>query len=354
MEESVRSHLSLSIILFAFTVITWADQVTMSNGDRLSGTILKSDDTALVLKTEYAGEVKLDWSAIKEVQSTQPLHLVLKNGQSVSGLVTSTNGHLRVATSSGASAETATSEIASVDQEAAYKASLHPGLLQEWSGGSTVSFALTRGNSQTKNLALAFTAARQTLNDKLGLYANTVYATNDAPGAVPSTTANAIQAGARYDHDITKRLFGFVAADFQTDALHGLNLRSVPGAGLGVHVIKNSATTLDLLAGINYTRENYTTFTRNFAAASFGEELTHKLHSSTLITQSFNFYPDLSDLGEYRGTFNFGTVTKISKWLGWQNAFGDIYVTNPPTGKKQNDLLLTTGLNFSFGGGSGH
>ncbi len=53
------------------------------------------------------------------------------------------------------------------------------------------------------------------------------------------------------------------------------------------------------------------------------------------------------------GTFNFGTVTKISKWLGWQNAFGDIYVTNPPVGKK-NDVLLTTGLNFSFGAVTSH
>ena len=50
----------------------------------------------------------------------------------------------------------------------------------------------------------------------------------------------------------------------------------------------------------------------------------------------------------YETAFNFGTVTKISKWLGWQNAFGDIYVTNPPAGAKQNDILLTTGLNFSF------
>ena len=356
MEESVRAHLLLSLVLYAST-IAWADQVTMTNGDRLSGTIIKLDDTSLVLKSDYAGEVKLDWSAVQGIQSTQPLHVVLKNGQSLSGPVTSSDGHLQVATGSGSPAEAAKADVASLrgeSEQAAYEKSLHPGLLQEWNGGSTVAFALTRGNSQTENLALAFTAARQTPNDKLGLYANSVYAANDAPGAVPATTANAIQAGARYDHDITKRLFGFVTADFQTDALQALNLRSVPGAGLGVHVIKSSATTLDLLAGINYTRENYTTFTRNFAAASFGEELMHKLRGSTVITQSLNFYPDLSDWGEYRGTFNFGTITKISKWLGWQNAFGDIYVTNPPFGKKKNDLLLTTGLNFSFGTGSSH
>ena len=350
----MRAQVLLCLTLATLTAITWADQVTMTNGDRLSGTIIKSDDTTLVLKTDYAGEVKLDWSAVQGIQSTQPLHLSLKNGQSLSGAVSSTDGHLRVATPSGTSVQADRSEIASLSQEGAYEESLHPSLLQEWNGGVTTAFALTRGNSQTKNLALAFTAVRETLHDKLSLYTNSVYATNDAPGAVPSTTANAIQAGARYDHDISKRIFAFVTADFQTDALQGLNLRSVPGAGLGVHVIKTASTTLDLLAGLNYTREDYTRFTRNFAAASFGEELTHKLHSSTLITQSFDLFPDLSDLGEYRGTFTLGTVTKISKWLGWQNAFGDIYVTNPPVGKKKNDVLLTTGLNFSFGAGTGH
>jgi len=175
-----------------------------------------------------------------------------------------------------------------------------------------------------------------------------VYASNDAPGAVPATTANAIQSGIRFDRNITARLFGYVSGDFQTDALQSLNLRSVLGGGLGFHVIKNDRTTLDLLGGLNYTRENYSTFHRNFAALTIGEELAQKLGASTLLTQKLYFFPDLSDTGQYRGVFNLGTVTKISKWLGWQNAFGDIYVTNPPAGKKQNDIILTTGLNVSF------
>jgi hypothetical protein len=29
-------------------------------------------------------------------------------------------------------------------------------------------------------------------------------------------------------------------------------------------------------------------------------------------------------------------------------AFGDIYVTNPPAGTKQDDILFTTGLNIAF------
>ena len=52
--------------------------------------------------------------------------------------------------------------------------------------------------------------------------------------------------------------------------------------------------------------------------------------------------------GDYRATFDLGTVTKFSKWLGWQNSFGDVYVTNPPTSKKKNDVVFTTELNVTF------
>lgn len=83
-------------------------------------------------------------------------------------------------------------------------------------------------------------------------------------------------------------------------------------------------------------------------ALTRGEELTHKMGKSTVITQNVYFYPNLQDTGQYRFTFNLGTVTKISKWLGWQNQFGDIYVTNPPLNAKKNDLIFTTGMNISF------
>ncbi len=329
-----------------------ADQVVLKNGDHLTGTIEKSDGKTLLIKTEFAGEVTIQWPAVQEISSTQRLNVMLSNGQSVAGTVTTTGDNLAVATPS---AGTVNEPIGSVGnlrgeaEQAAYEKSLHPGLLDGWQGGVNAGFALTRGNSQTKSLALAFTADRKTRNDHLGLYTNSVYATNDAPGATPSTTANAVQGGIRYDHDITPRLFAYVGADFQTDALQTLDLRSVFGAGLGVHAIKNERTTLDFLGGANYTREKYSALpSRSFAAISVGEELSHKLAKSTLITQKLYFFPNLNDAGQYRATFNLATVTKINKWLGWQNAFGDIYVTNPPAGAKQNDILLTTGLNLSF------
>jgi putative salt-induced outer membrane protein len=330
--------------------LLFADQVVLSNGDRLTGSVTKSDGKTLVIKTEFAGDVTIQWSAVQSLTSAAPLH-VATAAKTVVGPVTTSDGSLAVNTAQTGTVEIAKAEVTALRndaEQAAYEKSLHPTLLQGWNGGVNLGFALTAGNSETKNLAIAFTADRKTSHDEIALYTNTIYATNDAPGATPSVTANATQAGARYDRNFTKILFGFGNADFQTDALQNLNLRSVFGGGLGFHAINTSRTTLDFLGGLNYTKESYVGLDRNFAALTLGEELTYKLGASTALAEKLYFFPDLSDTSQYRATFNLGTITKISKWLGWQNAFGDIYVTNPPVGKKTNDLQLTTGINVAF------
>lgn len=346
----------MPVILALCSCAALADQVTLKNGDRLTGTIEKSDDKQLVIKTEFAGEVTVQWAAIQDIKSDQALHVGLKGGQTVVGPVSTTDGKVEVSTKTNGNVEAPKENIVVMRSDAeqtAWEKLQHPGLLQGWNGGLNVGFGLTAGNSETKNLALAFSGIRTGLHDKLTMYAGSVYATSAT--ATPNVTANNNKGGLRYDHDITKRLFGFVNADFFTDALQDLNIRALGGGGLGVHVIKSDATTLDILAGANYTHENYTQvapltghLVHNFAAATLGDSLMHKLGKSTVITQDAYFFPNFNDAGEYRATFDLGTVTKINRWLGWQNAFGDVYVTNPPTGKKRNDVVFTTGLNIAF------
>ncbi len=347
----------LPLIVSLWCSSLFADQVTLKNGDRLTGSIEKSDEKSLVIKTEFAGEVTVQWPAIQEIKSEQPLHISLKGGQNIVGPVSTTDGKIEVATKNTGNVEASKDAVLvmrSNTEQTAWEKQQHPGLLQGWDGGVSVGFGLTAGNSETKNLAVGFTGFRTGLHDKLSLYAASVYSTNGLAPAATRVTANSNKGGARYDRDITPRLFGFVNTDFFTDGLQDLNLRSVFGGGLGLHAIKSSTTTLDLLGGIVYTRENYTQpaplphLIHSFAAAQIGDEFLHKLGKSTVITQRAYFFPDFNEGGEYRATLDFGTVTKINKWLGWQNTFGDVYVTNPPTGKKKNDVVFTTGLNVAF------
>jgi putative salt-induced outer membrane protein YdiY len=358
MEGCVRQFTNfIALIVLVTAVPALADQVSLRNGDRLTGTIVQSDGKTLVLHTEYAGDVTVKWDSVKGIESSEPLRVQMPNGKTVIGPVSTTDETVKVATSSGEVAAPVGS-VKGLSQQAAYEKIEKASILQGWKGGVNAGFSLTGGNSETKNLAIGFLAARQSLKSKLGMYANTVYATSTTTVVTinpftntkfTSTTANTEAGGIRYDHDLQPKIFAFAAADFFADALQGLNLRSVFGGGLGYHAIKNDGTTLDFLGGLNYTRESYTTLQRNLVALTLGEELMHKLGKSTVLNQNLYLFPDLNSLGDYRGTFNFASVTKISKRFGWQNSFSDVYVTNPPVGKKQNDVILTTGLNLSFG-----
>ena len=353
-------------LLLLLAIPAPADQIVLKNGDKLTGSITKSDGKELVIKTDYAGDVTVKFDAIQSLTSTGDLNVTL-GGRTAVGPITTSGDNVIVATKTAGPVEAPKASLTllrSPAEQTAYEKSLHPGWAEGWAGGLNLGFAVTRGNSATKNLNIAFNGARTGFHDKLTLYTNSIYATNDLPGANPHTTANSTGGGVRYDHDFAARTFGFVNGDFSTNSLQYLSLRSTFGGGIGVHIIKNAVSTLDLLAGVNYTHESYSdvpvppvppattgtfmSYSNSLAGLTLGDAFTHKIGKGTVITQNFFFYPDLSDTSQYRGTFNLGTVTKLNKWLGWQNSFGDIYVSNPPLSTKKNDLQISTGLNISF------
>ena len=66
-----------------------AEQVSLKNGDHLSGSIVSMDGKKLVLKTTYAGDVSIDWAEVSQFSSDkQPLVVTKADKQLVSGTVT--------------------------------------------------------------------------------------------------------------------------------------------------------------------------------------------------------------------------------------------------------------------------
>ena len=80
-----------------------------------------------------------------------------------------------------------------------------------------------------------------------------------------------------------------------------------------------------------------------------GQELTHKLSTRTSLYERGVFFPNMTETGEYRFTFDASAVTLIDTWPGWTVTFSDRYISNPVLGTKSNDLLLSTGLRVTFG-----
>ena len=80
-----------------------------------------------------------------------------------------------------------------------------------------------------------------------------------------------------------------------------------------------------------------------------GEEFSYQISSRSSLSERLQFFPNMSNTGQYRITFDSTVTTKINNWLNWQASFGDRYVSNPIPGIKKNDLLLTTGILAAIG-----
>jgi putative salt-induced outer membrane protein YdiY len=339
------------IALLCCCVLSYGEQVTLKNGDRLTGAIVSMDDKKLTVKTAYAGNITIDRDAVVQFTSELPLVVTETNKQVVSGTVNAHDTAVVVTTTTGAQTipMTDVAIIRSPADQAAYEKSLHPGFLEGWTGGGNFGLGLARGNSDTTNVALGFNADRKTTTDEWTVFAASLYSTSTANN-VTTTTANSLGGSIRYDHNLTKRLFAFGLLAGMYDHSQDLDERISPNGGLGYHVIASKATTLDVLGGIGYTYENYSTgMVNNFINANIGEELTHNFTPTTSAFERFYFFPYLNDAGNYRGTFDFGVASKFYRALTWNLNFGDIYNSNPVPGKKNNDLQLTTGIGIAFG-----
>lgn len=350
-----------------------ADQVTLKNGDRLTGTIVSGDGKTLLLKTEFVGDVTIQWDAVTAIDSSENLNLTLKDGKKLSGKVTTSDGTLLVASATGAAGgATPKDAIVSVrndaeqhsfDAEAEKMA--HPKFTYFWSGFIDTGLALTRGNSQTASYTLNGVAIRETPRDKLTISGGYVYG-SDASTPPSRTTANALTTAIRGDLNLTPRWFVFAVAGFQTNQLQHLDLRQIYGGGLGYHVIKTDRNLFDVFGGFNYDRDEFgaytlvnttpppplipvAAFTQNSAEALVGEEFDSKFSKRSTFSERFVVFPNLSHGGEYRFQFNSALATQLKGWLSWQFSFTDSYISYPPPGLKGNDLVLSTGLRVVWG-----
>jgi hypothetical protein len=128
-----------------------------------------------------------------------------------------------------------------------------------------------------------------------------------------------------------------------------LDLRFNPAGGLGYHAFTTPKTTLDFQLGASEDKEYFSTGTdRSFTEVLLGEDFVHKMSAATSIHESITVFPNLSSGGNYRMNLDVSAVTAIKKWFGWQFTVSDRFLSNPLPGRKENDIIISTGLRVTF------
>ncbi len=352
------SRQSFLFLLVVAVLPAFADRITLKNGDRLTGTIVTTDEKTLTLKTDFAGEVKIDRAAITAIESDQVLSVTLKDQGKVEAKVQATTETAILRKPDGAVLSVKPDTVAALRNEASQRAwereqerLLHPRLTDFWSGFVSLGIASASGNSMTTSISTAAAATRAAGRNKIALNFAQLYATQST--TLPyGATANRISGSFRIDRDVNHRLFAYGINAYDYDRFLDLDLRAVLGGGFGYHAWKNPKGYLDLSGGGNWNREKFSTpdgdLIRKSGEVAFGQELGYQPLSRLKLFERLSIFPNLSESGEYRLNFDSTASVPVLNWLEWNLGFNSRYLSNPLAGKRKNDTILTMGIRVSF------
>jgi len=344
------------ILTLLFNLTIFADKIVMTNGDRLTGKIVKKDGDTITIQTEMAGTVKIKWSSVAEVIADEPLSLTTADGKILQGSIATEEDKLIVKINEDEKIIIEKTELKAVrTPEEQKKFEIEEKRLKErkltdfWSGTIDVGFSMTAGNSDTRSFSAGLRGVRETPDNKFTVYANALQVRNSTSG-VTKITAQSIWTGARYDVDIGKKWFAFGSGDFEYNKPQKLNVRAVLGGGAGYHAIRKDRVNLDFTGGLTNNYENFSNgVKRNSAELLFGEESKIKINGRARFNNRFVYYPNISRFGDFRALFDGSLQTDINSWLGWHLTIGNRYNNRPVSQTEKNNFLMSTGLLISVG-----
>ena len=338
-------RLSLLLTLTAAAALTArADLVTLSNGDRISGSVEGLADGRLSFKTVWAGSIKISWDAVAVLESDETFAVKTTAGEVYSGSLRKAESTLSVRAD-----ETTRNldwrDIASI----APAGQPEPGFWKKFDGGVDFGYSLARGNSNTTLSAFGANADYERPEYKVQ---SKIVSILSEPEEGPGTSRHTLDT--RYDRFLSDRSFVFVLAGLERNEQQLLNLRTKVGGGLGRKLISTDKTTLSLLGGVDFANERFRPADGSESlTANNGEGLAaFDLKTTKFAGIEFTFraalHPTLSGSGRYRIEADSGFRLPIAKSFTWGLSLYDRFDSDPLVPVKRNDYGLLSTLGFRF------
>ena len=339
------ARLTLLLTMAAAAALTArADLVTLTNGDRISGSVESLTGGKLSFKTEWAGSIQISWDAVSALESDATFEVKTKEGDVYSGSLRKSASTLNVRADE--TTETLDSpDIASI----APPGQTEPGFWKKLEGGVDFGYSLARGNSNTTQSA--FSANADYERPEYKVQSNIVSILSE-PEQGPGTSRHALDT--RYDRFLSKRSFLFVLGGLERNERQLLNLRTKVGGGFGRKIITTDKTALSLLGGVNFANERFRPADGiKPLAANNGEALAaFDLKTTKFAGIEFTFrvalHPTLTDGSRYRIESDSGFRIPIANRFTWGLSLYDRFDSQPPVPVQRNDFGLLSTLGFKF------
>ena len=340
MTKSV-AWLLVPLIFLNAPALAAENEITLKNGDRVSGKIVSQNEEIVVIETVYAGKITIDATHVEKMTASDPKSAnpgSIKDSKAIKAAPVPANT---------AAVKQEPPSPDTVDRGPRLFGGRFMGIADGWEGNANIGFSYTTGNSRTSTLTTSIRAGKTGGRDKLTVYARSLWYSNR--NAVVATTQNAVWGGARYDRNLSDRTFGFGSFDFERDRPRNLYFRSVIGGGIGHHIARNDKTEIDVLIGGAWNRTWQVGPNTDTPEVLAGNTFKHQFNGRVKFQQTFTFFQNATDRNEFRFLFDSSVSADITRRVGLQFTIGNRFNNDPSGAAKRNDFLFTTGLRWNFG-----
>jgi putative salt-induced outer membrane protein YdiY len=344
-------RLSLSTVpLFAAAIAgsrLTADVVETANGARLVGQVVSIEKGVVVLKTDYAGEIKIKQDLVTSIATDHAVAVRLASGSRIEGIVSSPSaGTIQVAGADGTFTTTVPKIAATwaAGQEDPDIVALR----RHWTYEADVDIEGKSGNHNQLGTDVGFRATLVGPEDTLQLY--TDYNRQVTDGA---KSADQFKMGIDYADHFTELASWYLRDESGFDRVMGIRYYDIAAGGLGYDFIHDGDhEVLTGRAGLSYRYDSYLdTATPNLSSLGADFEIEHKLKlGNSYLTNRIAFVPAFQDFGNF--VINHESAYEIpllSRWWKLKIGISNDYQSKPPPGIDKLDTTYFTRLVLNWG-----
>lgn len=338
-------RLTVAFILIAvisMCSLCGADEIYFTNGDILTGTITAIGDGKITVKTPEAGEVKVPLSSITTFSTTKPIDIRLSNGSII---------HAKLSKSSAGQVMSHSTLQGTAPIKLGNLTSFPPVLSPVWTGSVKFGGLLVRGNASSESVNLAIGVDRKTTKDELSFAGSYLYGrTKDRITGVATTANDNWQTEAKYQYNLTKKLYDYADIEVKKDRLAFLDLQVVPSVGLGYHWVNKPTLAFATEAGIAWVYQTYTnnTPTRENISLKLAYHLTKKFNDKVSLIHNLNYTPSIENGRDFLVETDVELKTLMTKHWFTDLKIELDYNNNPANGALKTDTRYELDLGYTL------
>ena len=233
------------LLLFFLTATALADEVFLKNGNNLSGTIASMGEGKLVLETDFAGRLTIDWGSVERLSTDAPLTVVLEDGSILKGRPSAAPNRLML--NGEAIQDPLMIELSRVK-------AINPPDEQPIKVNGRINVGLNKasGNTDLENAHVDAEFLARTVSHRVTLGG----AYNRASEDNRKTEDNAM-GRLKHDYFLTRELYWYLNGMAERDEFKEISLRTTLGPGVGYQFFEGERMNLSVEAGPSYVTTNY-------------------------------------------------------------------------------------------------